>query len=90
MNFRMILPWKQTLNPDQREQSDLDPQCLQSRLPNMRGSRKVCQVVQGGHLFFLVDDGREDPNTTKCDPHWPASETTLKCCFAGWLMMAQH
>ena len=39
----------------------------------------------GGSNFdnvFLVDDGREDPNTTKAGHHWPASETPLNWRFA--------
>ena len=33
----------------------------------MRGSRKFCQ--RGSNFdVFLVDDGRDDPNTTKSGP----------------------
>ena len=37
-------------------------------------------------LIFLVDEGREDPNTTKSGP----SSASFKLRFAGVLMMAQH
>ena len=39
----------------------------------------------GGSNFdnvVLVDDGGEDPNTTKAGHHWPASETPLNWRFA--------
>ena len=39
---------------------------------------------------FLVDEGREDPNTTISGHHWPASKTPFKWRFAGMPMMAQH
>ena len=42
---------------------------------------------RGGSNFdnvFLVDDGKEDPNTTKAGHHWPASETPLNWRFADW------
>ena len=39
----------------------------------MRGSRKFCQ--RGS--FFLVYEGKEDPNSTKTGHHRPASETPL-------------
>ena len=45
----------------------------------MHGSRKFLQM---GSNFFLVDEGREDPNTTVSRP--------FKWCFAGGLMVAQH
>ena len=41
-------------------------------------------------VVFLVDEGREDPNTTKVGHHRPASETSFKWRFAGLPMMAQH
>ena len=37
----------------------------------MRGSRKVCQIGSNFvffFLFFLVDEGREDPDTTISGP----------------------
>ena len=38
----------------------------------MRGSREFCQ--RGSNFdnvyYFLVDEGREDPNTTKSGPSW--------------------
>ena len=33
----------------------------------MRGSRKFCQ--RGSNSDFLVDEGREDPNSAKADHH---------------------
>ena len=39
----------------------------------------------GGSNFdnvFLVDDGKEDPNTTKAGHYWTASETPLNWRFA--------
>ena len=59
----------------------------------MHGSRKFCQG--GGSNFdmvsFLVDEGRENPNTTISRPSdGPASKTPFKWCFAGLLVMAQH
>ena len=42
-------------------------------------------------FFFLVDEGREDPDTTdEAGHHWPASKTPWKWCFAGGQMMAEH
>ena len=32
---------------------------------NMRGSRKFCQRVSNSENVFVVDEGREDPNTIK-------------------------
>ena len=52
-----------------------------------------CFVRKGSTLttFFLVDEGREDPNTTlKVGHHWPSSKTPFNWRFAGWPMMAQH
>ena len=58
-------------------------------MKGMRESRKFC--LSGGptqskdfsfFLFFLVDEGREDPNTTKSGP--------FEWRFAGGPMMAQH
>ena len=48
-------------------------------------ARKFCPGEGGGPTlttFFLVDDGKEDPNTTKAGHHWPASETPLNWRFA--------
>ena len=49
-------------------------------------SQKVLSEGGGPTLttFFLLDDGREDPNTTKAGHHWPASETPLNWRFADW------
>ena len=55
---------------------------------HMHGSRKFCQSVSNltlttfFNLFFLVDEGREDPNTTKC-----GSPSTH---FAGGPMVFQY
>ena len=49
------------------------------RDPRLRGSRKFCQ--RGSNFFsffFLVDEGREYPNTTKSGHYRPASETPFK------------
>ena len=52
----------------------------------MPGSRKFGQ--RGSNfdnvLFFLVDERKEDPNTTKSGP------SSLKWCFADGPMMGQH
>ena len=69
LHFRQFLSWKHTI----------------LALISMRGSRKLCQrgptqlfFVVAFFLLFLVDKGREDPNTTKSGVHyWPASETSL-------------
>ena len=57
---------------------------------DMRGSRKFCQVDGVCFFFcccccccFLVDEGREDPNTSISGPYF-------KWRFAGVPMMAQH
>ena len=34
----------------------------------MRGSRQFCQRESNFDTFFLVDDGRKDPNTTISGP----------------------
>ena len=52
----------------------------------MRGSRKVYQRGSNFDVFFFVlavvffsvDEGRVNPNTTKRGHHWPASETPFK------------
>ena len=50
-------------------------------------SRKFCQSGSNSStdVVFLVDEGREDPNTT-----WPTSEASFKWHFAGGPMVAQH
>ena len=55
----------------------------------MRGSRKFCQ--RGSKFdFFLVDDGREDPNTTISGPSLACQQNAIKWQFAGMPMMAQQ
>ena len=52
----------------------------------MRGS--LCQGGPTVTVFlrvFLVDAGRQDPNTTISGPSSPASETPFKWRFAGGL-----
>ena len=50
----------------------------------MRGSRKFCQKGSNFDVFyFLVDEGRDDPNTTKSGNRRPASKMPFK-------LMAQH
>ena len=39
-------------------------------------------------MTFLVNEGREDPNTTKVGHHRPASETPFQWRFAGGPMLA--
>ena len=51
----------------------------------MRGSRKFCQ-----RLFFLVDEGREDPSTTISGPSPARQQNAIQWRFAGVQMMAQH
>ena len=51
-----------------------------NHIASMRGSRKFCQKgsnFDDGFFFFLVDDGREDPNTTTSGPssaRWRADD----------------
>ena len=49
----------------------------------MRGSRKFCQ--RGSNFdnsffvcFFLVDEGKEDPNTTISGPSWARQRNAIK------------
>ena len=52
----------------------------------MRGSRKSCQTMITLFSFFsadLVDEGREDPNTTVGGPSSARKRNAIK-------MMAQH
>ena len=53
---------------------------------HMRGSRKVCHRRSNFDVFwfFLVDEGREDKNTTIS---WPS---LFKWRFAGGPIMAHH
>ena len=54
----------------------------------MRGSRKLCQRRSNFDFdFFLVDEGREDQNTTI---DGPSSARSFKWRFAGGPIMAQN
>ena len=56
----------------------------------MHGSRTF---VRGGStltVFFLIDDGREDPNTSISGPSLAVSKTPFKWHFTGMPLMAQH
>ena len=46
---------------------------------NMRGSRKISQ--RGSNIFFLVDEGREDPNTTKSGPSSTSQRNAIEMAF---------
>ena len=51
---------------------------------NMCGSRKFCQRGGGGSNFdnvFLVDEGREDPNTTISGPSSARQQNAIKMVF---------
>ena len=55
----------------------------------MRGARKFCP--RGFILiFFLVDEGIEDPNTPINGPSSACSETLFQWRFVGGPMMAQR
>ena len=41
-------------------------------------------------LFFLIDEGREDPSTTISGPSSARQRNAIKWRFAGVLIMAQH
>ena len=56
----------------------------------MCGSRMFCQRGVTLTYAFLVDEGREDPNTTISGPALAPSKTLFKWHFAGVPMMAQH
>ena len=58
--------------------------------PTMRGSRKFCQRGSNYDNVLIVDEERDDPNTTKTGHYRPASKTPLKWRFAGGPMMTQH
>ena len=58
---------------------------LASHIKHDYPARKFSPGEEEGSNFdnvFLVDDGKEDPNTTKAGHHWPASETPLNWRFA--------
>ena len=47
----------------------------------MRGSRKFCQRGSNFEAFFLVDEGREDPNTTKSGPPLARQRNAIEIAF---------
>ena len=55
----------------------------------MRGSRIFCQRGSKVDNVFLVDEGRENPNTTLRGPPSTAIEMPFRWRFAGVPMMAQ-
>ena len=70
-----------------------------ARLANfMRQSRKVCQrgvqLCNSDKVFFpvhiLVDEGREDPNTSESGSSSACQQNAILWRFAGVPMMAQH
>ena len=59
----------------------------------MRECRKFCQMgsnFDGLLVVFLVDKGREDPNTAISGPMSARQRNASKWRFAGVSMMAQH
>ena len=60
---------------------------IKVRDPAMCGSRKFCQRGSNfDNVFFLADEGREDPSATIAGHHRLVSETPLN----GVSMVAQH
>ena len=54
-------------------------------------SRKFCQRGSDfDNVFFLVDEGRDDPNTTISGPTSARQQTSLKWSFTVVPLMAQH
>ena len=49
----------------------------------MRGSRKFCQMRFNFDRFFLVNEGRVDPNTTLNVPSSTRLQNALALRFAG-------
>ena len=48
----------------------------------MRGSRKFCQSGSNfDNVFFLVDEGREDPNTTISGPSLARQRNAIYMAF---------
>ena len=43
-----------------------------------------------GNVFFLLDEGREDPNTTLIGPSPAHQRKTIKMVFHWRAQMAQH
>ena len=72
----------------QHQQSVAWTQNVDTIAMSMHGSRKFCQ--RGSKYVFLVDEGREDPNTTISRPSSAASKMPFKWRFAGMPMIAQH
>ena len=63
----------------------------QTSLRILHGSRKFCQ--RGSYfvnVFFLVNEGRDDPNTTIGGPTSARQQTPLKWRFTVVPLMAQH
>ena len=56
----------------------------------MRGPRKFCQRGSNFEsVFFLVDEGRKDPDTTISGPSSVRQRNAFKWRFAGGPMMAR-
>ena len=56
----------------------------------MHGSRKFCQRESNFDVVFLVDEGRDDPNTSFKRGIIGSPAKRHFWHFAGALMMAQH
>ena len=50
----------------------------------MRGSRKYCQRGSNSNNFFLVDEGREDPNSAKSGPSSARQRNGIEMAFRWW------
>ena len=63
------------------------------RLAHYVDHARIQKVMSGGsncEFFFLIDEGREDPNTTLSGPSSALQRNAIKWRFAGVLVMAQH
>ena len=47
----------------------------------MRGSRKFCQMGSNFDIFFVVDEGWEDPNTTLCGSSSTRQRNAIEMAF---------
>ena len=47
----------------------------------MRGSRQFCQWGSNSDNVFLVDEGRDDPNTTISEPSSALQPNAIKMAF---------
>ena len=56
----------------------------------MREPRKFRKRGSNFDIVFLVDEGREDPNTTISGPLSARQRNTIKWRVTGVSMMAQH